>query len=53
MPDSKYILDNRELEASSFSEEIKAGLSPQMLELIQAAPYNHTKEIVKDEVRWV
>lgn len=29
---------------------VKAGLSPQILELTQAAPYNHTKEIVKDEV---
>ena len=31
-----------------FGEEIKACLSPEMLELIEAAPYRHTKKIVSD-----
>ena len=30
-----------------FSEEIRARLSPETLELIEVAPYNHIKEIVK------
>jgi len=30
-----------------FSEEIRARLSPETLELIEVAPYNHVKEIVK------
>lgn len=28
---------------------VKARLSPELPELIEAAPYSHTKEIVKDE----
>ena len=31
----------------TYSEEIRARLSPETLELIEVAPYNHVKEIVK------
>ena len=31
-----------------FPEEIRERLSPDRLELIELAPYNHVKEIVRD-----
>ena len=37
--------------AMPFPDEIKAVLSPETLELIETAHYNHVKDIVKDDLK--